>query len=527
MKRLYILALVCAGAVLAQQGNQPDRLEWFRDQGFGLFIHWSVDSQIGSVISHSLVGASDDYVRRFYTELPKTFNPRRFHPEDWAALATLAGVRYVVFTAKHHSGFAMWNTETTAFGISHTPFHADIVGATLRAFKDQGIAPGVYFSPDDFHWLYKNGITIMRGREADPPQHPGLLALDQAQLRELLTKYGPVDIVFLDGEAAGLKEVVWQVRPETVVTRGAMTTPEQYVPGVPIEGPWEANLTIGTAWGYQPRNEIYKSGRDLIRLLYETRAKGGNLLLNVGPKPDGELPIEQEERLREMALWMFVNQEAIYSVRPWIVTNENSIWFTKHKDENTIYAVVTEPWKRGEWKDIVLRSVKATAKTEASVLGQNDKVLEYQRVVPKTTWKQEADGLHIHAMFAQRIQDKGNWPNPVVVEIGNVEPALIPPRIETGQAVREGTGVTLHGTLRSLGDTKSLEVCFEYRSLKGLDTNERSGEWTATPYQRMDAPGAFSATAPAWAAGEPYEFRAAVKHPALTMYGEGKTVRLP
>ena len=336
MRRFYLLALVCAGAVLAQQGNQPDRLEWFRDQGFGLFIHWSVDSQIGSVISHSLVGASDDYVRRFYTELPKTFNPEKFHPEDWAALAKLAGVRYVVFTAKHHSGFAMWNTETTAFGISHTPFHEDIVGATLRAFKDQGIAPGVYFSPDEFHWLYQNGIRITRGRQADPPQHPGLLALDQAQLRELLTKYGPVDTVFLDGEAAGLKEVAWQVRPETVVTRGAMTTPEQNVPGVPIEGPWEANLTIGTAWGYQPRNEVYKSGRDLIRLLYETRAKGGNLLLNVGPKPDGELPVEQEQRLREMALWMFVNQEAIYSVRPWIVTNEDNIWFTKRKDENTI-----------------------------------------------------------------------------------------------------------------------------------------------------------------------------------------------
>ncbi len=262
----------------------------------------------------------------------------------------------------------------------------------------------------------------MRGKEADPPQHPGLLALDQAQLRELLTKYGPIDIVFLDGEAAGLKELAWQVRPETIVTRGAMTTPEQYVPGAPIEGPWEANLTIGAAWGYQPRNEVYKSGLDLIRLLYETRAKGGNLLLNVGPKPDGELPIEQEERLREMALWLFVNQEAIYSVRPWVVTNEGNIWFTKRKDENTIYAVVAESWKRGEWKDIVLRSAKATARTEASVLGQNDKVLEYQRTVPKTTWKQEADGLHIHAMSAQRIQDKGNWPNPVVVRVTNVEP---------------------------------------------------------------------------------------------------------
>src|SRR5271169_5728273 len=96
--------------------NKPDRLEWFRDQGFGLFIHWSVDSQLGTVISHSLVSASDDYVNRFYRELPSLFNPRQFQPEDWAALAKLAGVRYVVFTAKHHSGFCMFETGTTDFG---------------------------------------------------------------------------------------------------------------------------------------------------------------------------------------------------------------------------------------------------------------------------------------------------------------------------------------------------------------------------------------------------------------------------
>ncbi len=102
MKRLCLLTLVSAGIAFGQQGNLPDRLEWFRDQAFGLFIHWSVDGQLGTVISHSLVGASDDYAHRFFTELPKTFNPRKFHPEDWAALAKLAGVRYVVFTAKHH-----------------------------------------------------------------------------------------------------------------------------------------------------------------------------------------------------------------------------------------------------------------------------------------------------------------------------------------------------------------------------------------------------------------------------------------
>ena len=110
---LLALASLCPGHAQPKPDptvgsrNKPERLEWFRDQGFGLFIHWSLDSQLGSVISHSMVGASDDYNRRFIEELPRTFNPRKFHPDDWAALAKLAGIRYVVFTAKHHSGFSM------------------------------------------------------------------------------------------------------------------------------------------------------------------------------------------------------------------------------------------------------------------------------------------------------------------------------------------------------------------------------------------------------------------------------------
>src|ERR1051325_1529112 len=106
MNRLLVCSVLLAGALAAQTpGNKPERLEWFRDQGFGLFIHWNVDSQLGVVISHSLVGASEDFTRRYFTELPQTFDPRKFHPQDWAALAKLAGVRYVVFTTKHHSGF--------------------------------------------------------------------------------------------------------------------------------------------------------------------------------------------------------------------------------------------------------------------------------------------------------------------------------------------------------------------------------------------------------------------------------------
>ena len=432
LSALFLLALLIASPLLCAQdtGNRQERLEWFRDLGFGMFIHWSVDSQLGSVISHSMVGASDDYLERFVNNLPTTFNPRKFAPRDWAVLAKLAGMKYVVFTTKHHSGFAMWNTATTPFNIMNTPFRRDITAEVMNAFREQGIAPGMYFSPDDFWWLYKNGKTIQRNTDDVAPIHnPGLLAHDQSQIRELLTNYGAIDIFFIDGPAEGLRETAWEVQPNIVVTRGAIETPEQYIPGKPLPGTWESNLTMGTQWQYKPTNDNYKSGTQLISMLIETRAKGGNLLLNVGPKPDGELPIEQEERLREVALWMFINSEAIYSVRPWQVTNEGDYWFTRKKDEDTLYVFVkqTEPWKFGDWKDIVLHSVRATAQTEAHVLGQNDKVLEYQPgVVPKTTFHQEADGLHIRAMRAQRIYNDRTWPNPVVLELTHVEPAGLP-----------------------------------------------------------------------------------------------------
>ena len=425
-----IFALLACAVLLTPLGaaNRPDRLEWFRDQGFGLFIHWSVDSQLGVVISHSLAGASEDYKDRFFSQLPRTFVPRKFHPEDWARLARVAGARYVVFTTKHHSGFCMWPTATTGFSVKATPAPRDLAGDTLKAFRAEGIAPGIYFSPDDFFWLYRNHIEIDRKLpRVSPVNNPGLMALNKAQLKELLSAYGPIDVLFLDGPPEGLREEAWQMQPDVVITRGGMETPEQRLPGAKLDQPWEACLTMGTSWQYQPRNEIYKSGWDLLSLLIDTRARGGNLLLNVGPKPDGELPIEQEERLREMALWMFVNSESIYAVRPWVVTNEGSVWFTRAKDGSALYAIVKEPWKRGEWKEFLLRSVAATAQTRITVLGQSGLTLEYKPDVnPRITWQQTPVGLSIRAMRTQRLQDSGNWPNPAVLKITHPAPRRAP-----------------------------------------------------------------------------------------------------
>jgi alpha-L-fucosidase len=515
------------------EGNDAERVEWFRDLGFGMFIHWSVDGQLGPVISHSMVGADEAYLKRYSEELPKTFNPRKFFPPDWAALARLAGMKYVVFTAKHHNGFAMFRTKTTGFGIANTPFERDITGEIVKSFREQGIAPGLYFSPDDFTWLWKNGITLQRNiPEVQPINNPGLMSLAKSQVRELLTNYGPIDLLFFDGDAQGLRDLAWQLQPNVVITRGAMQTPEQYIPGVPLDGPWEACITMGTAWQYQPTGDVYKSGTELIGMLIETRAKGGNLLLNVGPKPDGELPIEQEERLREIGLWMFINGTAIDSVRPWVITNEQDLWFTKKKNTDTVYVFVKEKerWKYGEWKDLVLKSVRATAETQVRVLGQNERVLEYQpAVVPKTTWSQATDGLHIRAMHAQRLNDIRKWPNPIVLELTHVQPALKPPRVTTTEVRWDATAkaAVCEAMLDDLGDAASVQVGCEYQDLTGLDRAERTNQWHAGTTEAQTATGRFTTKLTGLKPGGVYEVRAMVKHPLLTMYGRELRLQVP
>jgi len=407
-----------------QSGNRPERAAWFQNLALGLFIHWSVDVQLGSVISHSLVGASADYVQRYIERLPQTFLPKQFDPEEWARQAKIAGMQYVVFTTKHHNGFCMFDTQTTDFKVTNTPFRSDITRQLVNAFRTHGIRIGFYFSPDDFWLLHRQGHEISRQRpEASPLNNPELMAHNGAQVRELLSNYGPIDVLFFDGEAEGLKQLAWELQPDVVVTRGDMATPEQEIPDQPTPGPWEACFTLGTQWAYKPTNEVYKSGTELITMLIETRAKGGNLLLNVGPMPNGVIPREQRDRMQELALWLFVNGEAIYNIRPLPTIRAEDVWFTQAQDGSAIYAIATgQPWPYGERRSLTLRTIRATAQSEIEILGQSGRGLEYQPDVdPKTTWRQDADGLHISAMRAQRLYNNRQWPNPVVFKITGAE----------------------------------------------------------------------------------------------------------
>lgn len=505
--------------------NRPEREQWLRDLGFGMFIHWNVDVNLGSVISHSLVGADSGYVERYFDILPRYLSPRKLDVREWARMARLAGMKYAVFTAKHHAGFCWWGTKTTPFNIMNTPLNRDVVREFVEAFRAEGLAVGFYISPDDFWWFHRNGYPIARppAPRTTTREIPALKSYDQEQLRELLTRYGTIDILFIDGPAHGLRELAWQINPEIVVTRGAIETPEQHVPGIPTDQLWEGNMTIGDAWQHKPA-DVPKPSQKLIETLIEIRAKGGNFLLNVGPRPDGELSQGEESRLRDIALWNFVNGEALDAVRPWVITNEGNIWFTRHKSNGTVYAFVTQnPWKLGERRQLTLKSVRATSKTTVGILGQSDEILEYRPdIVPKTEWRQTDNGLLISAVTAQRMYDDRRWDKPVVLRITHAEPALSPPRVTTLDA---GDG-TLRGRLDSMGDSRTLEVGFEYRPSRGLtDLYEKTEPWRALPLRPVSAPGEFSDRLPADLAPAGLEFRAVVKHPVLTLYGVEKPAR--
>ena len=432
-KAIMIFILMVSCFHLFGQGkilnlNKPEREQWFASLGFGLFIHWSYDVTLGMVISHSMVGASDDYLKRYIHELPKSFDPQNFNPEKWVKVAKQAGMKYVVFTTKHHNGFCMYDTKTTDYNIMNTPFATDATRKVIEACRKEGLAVGLYFSPDDFYFLYKQGRLISRVRkEALASGNPELNKYVKEQMRELMTNYGTIDIVFLDGmeqfAKTELAKVCWEINPNVVVTRGAIETPEQETPETPIPAPWESCYTLGDQWQYRPTNEKYKSAYDVISMLIETRAKGGNLLLNLGPTPDGEIPTEQAAIMNEVALWMFINQEAFDNTVPFTPIKENNTWFLQSRDGKAVYAFLMESnWKMGERREFFLPAFQKLGNSRVTVLGHNSKVLEYSpEVDPAPTIENTGNGLKLSVMMAQRIYNDRKWYNPVVVKFENME----------------------------------------------------------------------------------------------------------
>lgn len=533
-----LLLLVYAAKVSAQNDlvkddnasnynlNKPEREAWLKNTGLGLFIHFSMDGQLGLVISHSLVGASDDYVNRYFTELPKTFDPSKFDPHQIAVLAKLAGMKYIVFTTKHHSGFCMWDTKTTDFNIMHTPYKKDLLKEFVDATREVGLQVGFYFSPEDFNFLRDHRIPISRTDvKMDAGTRKDYDTYTRRQCEELMTNYGKIDMLFIDGDPKEIvKQTCWKLQPDLLITRGAIKTPEQIMPGAMINEPWLSCITIGTAWGYQPTNERYKSGSQLIGLLIEARAKGGSLLLNVGPKPNGELPIEQEERLREMSAWYFINRECIDDVGSWVVSKEGNTWFTS-KGGHTLYAIITDAmdWKEGTRKTFLIRSAISAAQTQVSVLGQNSQVIEYKSDDVSCRYKQTDKGLEVSVVKAQRIYDDHRWPNPVVIKLDHVDPAFNEAvLVETGGTASLKGKILLKGRIINYKSPGVKKARFDYRPYQGQVETLYAGKWTPSQWVNIKPDGSFELGIQL--KGN-YEYKAVAEQGNVDIEGENKLLK--
>jgi alpha-L-fucosidase len=315
---------------------------WFETARFGMFIHWGHASQQGVELSWPMAGGNvalptGSMAVADYQASAATFDPRE---RDFAALARLAkrcGMQYAVFTAKHHDGYAMFHTKTSDFGVASSPVGADLVREYVEAFRAEGLRVGLYFSLCDWHHPDYPAMTdddrpyrFGRGRQPTPEGWARFLGDMFEQVRELLTNYGPIDLLWFDGgwertpgqwRAAELEALIRELQPGILINdrlpgAGDFETPEQFVPPQPPGRPWETCMTLNESWGYVPSDTRWKSPRQVVHTLCEVAGRGGNLLLNVSPMGDGRLPPKQLAILEEVAGWMARHGEAVIGTEP-------------------------------------------------------------------------------------------------------------------------------------------------------------------------------------------------------------------
>jgi len=383
-----------------------EKLDQWQDLKFGMIIHWGIYAVPGIVESWSI--CSEDWIgrdstttyekhKRWYWDLANEFNPVRFDPDQWAEAASDAGMKYLVFTTKHHDGFCMFDSRETDYSIAKGPFKnnpkADVAKYVFEAFRKHDFMIGAYFSKPDWHSQYywwDKYATADRNVNYNILKNPWrwdqFKTFTYNQIGELMQRYSRVDILWLDGGwVRPISTITDEVRswgasiPESgqdidmpriaamsrkhqpgllVVDRTVhgpyenYQTPEQRIPDRQLDFPWESCMTLGRAWGYI-KNERLKSSTQVIHSLIEIVAKGGSLLLGVGPTPEGLLTDDAIQRLQEIGQWTSKNGKAIYGTRITKNYQDGKTWFTQSKDGKTMYALhcmeTATPVTKVEW----------------------------------------------------------------------------------------------------------------------------------------------------------------------------------
>lgn len=368
MKKILTIAFAIIGIAqfaFTQQLSKDERMKWWREARFGMFIHWGVYAQFAGVYNghEQLKGGAEWIMNRSkipvaeYQAMAKQFNPVKFNAEEWVKTAKNAGMKYIVITAKHHDGFAMFKSNASRWNIvDATPYGKDVLQPLAAACKKYGIKLGFYYSQaQDWNnpggavsrkaasegWLNPDSAKIdaytkEHNGHWDSAQETSSFAeyIDRVavpQVKELMTNYGDIAVLWWDtptnmtDDAALKLQEQLKYQPNIITNDrlkrpnfpGDTKTPEQKIPTLEeLDGKdWETCMTMNGTWGYRTSDNKWKSTQTLIHNLCDIASKGGNYLLNVGPKPDGTFPVQSIETLKEIGDWMKVNSEAIYATK--------------------------------------------------------------------------------------------------------------------------------------------------------------------------------------------------------------------
>ncbi|QGY47812.1 alpha-L-fucosidase [Maribellus comscasis] len=341
MKKILILIALLIGIkdyARAQSVSQNERMQWWRDAHFGMFIHWGLYAKpAGEWKGKEIEGIGEWIMKRAqipaveYRQLAKEFNPVKFNAHDFVTTAKNAGMKYITITSKHHDGFAMFKSDASDYNIvDATPYGKDVIKALAEECHKQGLRICFYYSQSR-DWNELNGLD----NDWDFPKERNFQKyLDEKvkpQLTELLTNYGPVGLIWFDTpmsitkeQAQSLKDLVRKLQPECIISgrlgggveTDYMSTGDNVIPATVVPGDWEVPATLNNTWGFKKNDHHWKSPVDLTRLLFDITAKGGNYLLNVGPTAEGLIPQESVDILAKVGDWMKTNSESIYGALP-------------------------------------------------------------------------------------------------------------------------------------------------------------------------------------------------------------------
>jgi alpha-L-fucosidase len=341
MKKTVILIALLMGLgnlTGAQSISQDERMQWWREAHFGMFIHWGLYAvPAGEWKGKEIEGIGEWIMKRAqisaseYRQLAKKFNPVKFNAQDFVTAAKNAGMKYITITSKHHDGFAMFKSDASDYNIvDATPYGADVIKELAEECHKQGLKICFYYSQSR-DWNEPNGLD----NDWDFPKERNFQKyLDEKvkpQLTELLTNYGPVGLIWFDTplsitkeQAQSLKDLVRKLQPECIISgrlgggveTDYMSTGDNVIPATVVPGDWEVPATLNNTWGFKKNDHHWKSPVVLTRLLFDITAKGGNYLLNVGPTAEGLIPHESVDILNEVGDWMKINSESIYGTQP-------------------------------------------------------------------------------------------------------------------------------------------------------------------------------------------------------------------